>query len=181
MFSPQKYPLFFGDQLKVKLFFCLSSGECMAGPGYVATSLSLSEVLPKTQWSEWMSDFLCWLDLLLMLSELISFCAIMFWWNPPRYFIHVCHQHSSFEMLLSFPELHIFLLSCRNQRLSREVSPWAPLEDEWAGMHLYLLSRRYSLRFSAVVPKIFLLHFDSLSRFIVGGAVVTKKCYRFWS
>ena len=116
---------------------------------------SISEILPKTQWSEWMSDFLCWLDLLLMLSELISFCAIMFWWNPPRYFIHVCHQHSSFEMLLSFPELHIFLLSCRNQRLSREVSPWAPLEDEWAGMHLYLLSRRYSLRFSAVVPKIF--------------------------
>ena len=151
----------------------------MAGPGYVATSLSLSEVLPKTQWSEWMSDFLCWLDPLLMLSELISTCAIMFWRNRPRYLIHVCHQHSSFEMLLSFPELHIFLLSCKNQRLSREVSPWAPLEDEWAGMHLYLLSRRYSLRFSAVVPKIFLLHFDSLSRFIVGGAMSPRSVIGF--
>ena len=151
----------------------------MAGPGYVATCLSLSEILPKTQWSEWMSDFLCWLDLLLMLSELISFCAIMFWWNPPRYFIHVCHQHSSFEMLLPFLELHICLLSYWKKRLSREVSPWAPLEDEWAGMHLYLLSRRYSLRFSAVVPKIFLLHFDSLSRFIVGGAMSPRSVIGF--
>ena len=141
-------------------FFCLSLGECMAGPGYVATCLSLSEILPKTQWSEWMSDFLCWLDLLLMLSELISFCAIMFWWNPPRYFIHVCHQHSSFEILLSFPELHIFLLSCRNQRYREKFLPelhWRMSEQ--ACISIFSLEDIVCDRVSAVVTKIFFTSF----------------------
>ena len=53
-------------------------------------------------------------------------------------------------------------------------------------MFLYLLSRRYSLRFSAgsgtqdVFISIQIYFDDSLSRFIVGGAKVTKKCNRFW-
>ena len=38
--------------------------------------------------------------------------------------------------------------------------PELQVEDEWAGMYIYLLSRRYSLRFSAVVPKSFFTAFE---------------------
>ena len=137
-----------------------------------------------------MSDFLCWLDPLLILSELISTCAIMFWWNLPRYFIHVCHQHSSFEMLLSFPELHICLLSCRKKRLSIEVSTFSQISTGgWGDMNFYLLSKRCSLRFSAVVPIFFtfilleipILLFVEVYRM---REKVINKCWRFlatWS